>query len=191
MRKIVFDIETSNIFSEVGSNDPAALDLSVICIYDYEQGSYNSFFQDELSKLWPILESADLLIGYNSNHFDIPLLNKYYPGDLTKIRSLDILEKIKESYGRRMKLDQIAEGTLGENKITNGLEATRWWKQGLKEKVVEYCLKDVKITKEVYDYARAQNKLIFKEGGELLTIPLNTSLWEEKVETALTHTLPF
>lgn len=191
MRKIVFDIETSNIFSEVGSNDPAALDLSVICIYDYEQDSYNSFFQDELSKLWPILESADLLIGYNSNHFDIPLLNKYYPGDLTKIRSLDILEKIKESYGRRMKLDQIAEGTLGENKITNGLEATRWWKQGLKEKVVEYCLKDVKITKEVYDYARAQNKLIFKEGGELLTIPLNTSLWEEKVETALTHTLPF
>lgn len=191
MRKIVFDIETSNIFSEVGSNDPAALDLSVICIYDYEQDSYNSFFQDELSKLWPILESADLLIGYNSNHFDIPLLNKYYPGDLTKIRSLDILEKIKESYGRRMKLDQIAEGTLGENKITNGLEATRWWKQGLKEKVVEYCLKDVKITKDVYDYARAQNKLIFKEGGELLTIPLNTSLWEEKVETALTHTLPF
>lgn len=191
MRKIVFDIETSNIFSEVGSNDPAALDLSVICIYDYEQDSYNSFFQDELSKLWPILESADLLIGYNSNHFDIPLLNKYYPGDLTKIRSLDILEKIKESYGRRMKLDQIAEGTLGENKITNGLEATRWWKQGLKEKVVEYCLKDVKITKEVYDYARAQSKLIFKEGGELLTIPLNTSLWEEKVETALTHTLPF
>lgn len=191
MRKIVFDIETSNIFSEVGSNDPAALDLSVICIYDYEQDSYNSFFQDELSKLWPILESADLLIGYNSNHFDIPLLNKYYPGDLTKIRSLDILEKIKESYGRRMRLDQIAEGTLGENKITNGLEATRWWKQGLKEKVVEYCLKDVKITKEVYDYARTQNKLIFKEGGELLTIPLNTALWEEKVETALTHTLPF
>lgn len=191
MRKIVFDIETSNIFSEVGSNDPAALDLSVVCIYDYKEDSYNSFFQDELSKLWPILESADLLIGYNSNHFDIPLLNKYYPGDLTKIRSLDILEKIKESYGRRMKLDQIAEGTLGENKITNGLEATRWWKQGLKEKVVEYCLQDVKITKDVYDYARAQNKLIFKEGGELLTIPLNTSLWEEKTETALTHTLPF
>jgi len=191
MRKIVFDIETSNLFAEVGSNDPAALNLSVISIYDYERNVYESFFQEELGKLWPIIETADLLIGYNSNHFDIPLLNKYYPGDLTKIKSLDILEKIRATYGRRMKLDQIAEGTLGENKITNGLEATRWWKQGLKEKVVEYCVKDVEITKKVYEYARAHNKLIFKEGGELITIPLDTSRWEEREESAITHTLPF
>lgn len=191
MRKIVFDIETSNLFSDVNSNDPAALDLSVICIYEYSKDSYSSFTQEELGKLWPIIEQADILIGYNSDHFDIPLLNKYYSGDLTKIKSLDILKEIKNSFGRRMKLDQIAEGTLRENKITNGLEATRWWNLGLKEKVIEYCMQDVKITKEVYDYARKHNKLIFKEGGELITIPLNTALWEEKQETILTHTLPF
>lgn len=191
MRKIVFDIETSNLFSDVNSNDPAALDLSVICIYDYSTDSYSSFTQEDLNKLWPILEGADILIGYNSDHFDIPLLNKYYSGDLTKIKSLDILKEIKNSFGRRMKLDQIAEGTLGEHKITNGLEATRWWNEGLKEKVIEYCIQDVKITKEIYDYARKHNKLIFKEGGELITIPLDTSLWEETHDNVLTHTLPF
>jgi DEAD/DEAH box helicase domain-containing protein len=191
LRKIVFDIETSNLFSEVGSNDPSALSLSVISIYDYESDKYQSFFEDELNKLWPILEKSDMLIGYNSNHFDIPLLNKYYPGDLTKIKSLDILHEIRSSYGRRMKLDQVAEATLGENKITNGLEATKWWKQGLKDKVVEYCEQDVKITKEVYEYAIANNHLKFKEGGEIINIPLDTSNWEKEESSTLTHTLPF
>jgi DEAD/DEAH box helicase domain-containing protein len=191
MKKIVFDIETSNLFAEVGSNDPSALDLSVICIYDYERDAYESYLQEDLPKLWPVLESADLLIGYNSDHFDIPLLNKYYSGDLTKIKSLDILREIKNSFGRRMKLDQIAEGTLGINKSGVGIEATVWWKNGEKQKVIDYCLDDVKITKDVYEYARANNKLLFKEGGELITIPLDTSKWEEKEDSALTHTLPF
>lgn len=191
MKRVVFDIETSNIFSEVGSNDPADLNLSVVCIYEYDTDTYSSFLQEDLGKLWPILEKTDLLIGYNSDHFDIPLLNKYYPGDLTKIKSMDILREIRATYGRRMKLDQIAEGTLGTNKTSEGLQAVRWWKQGEVQKVIDYCIADVKITKEVYDFALANNKLIFKEGGELLTIPLNTSEWEKSQESVMTHTLPF
>ena len=135
MRKIIFDCETSNIFTDVGSSDAADLDLSVVCIYDSETDKYSSFFQEELKDLWPIFEKADILIGYNSDHFDIPLLNKYYSGDLTKIKSLDLLKEIKGSLGRRLKLDTIAEATLGTNKSGNGLEAVTWWKQGEKEKV--------------------------------------------------------
>jgi DEAD/DEAH box helicase domain-containing protein len=191
MKKIVFDIETSNIFSEVGSNDPAALDLTVVGVYDSERDVFEHYLQEDLPKMWPLFESADLIVGFNSDHFDIPLLNKYYPGDLTKFKSLDILKEIKNSFGRRMKLDQIAEGTLGAHKSGHGIEATIWWRNGEKQKVIDYCIQDVKITKEIYDYARANNKLIFKEGGELITIPLNTSTWEEKVESAVTHTLPF
>ncbi len=191
MRKIVFDIETKNIFSDVGANDPTLLDLSVVVIYDYERNVYEHFTEENLPKLWPILESADLLIGYNSDHFDLPLLNKYYPGDLTKIQSLDILKEIRNTYGRRMKLDQIAEGTFGIHKSGNGLEAVMWWKQGEYQKVIDYCRDDVKITKDVYDYARAHNKLIFKEGGALNEIPLDTSEWEKGADTTLTHTLPF
>lgn len=191
MRKIVFDIETSNIFSDVGKNDPTLLDISVVAIYDSETDSYSTYFEDELPKLWPILERADMIIGYNSDHFDVPLLNKYYPGDLSKIKSLDILKEIKDSYGRRMKLDQIAEGTLGKQKSSNGLEATSWWKKGLYDKVREYCIDDVRITKEIYDYAREHNKLIFKEGGKLNEIPLDTSSWEEPNGHKLTFTLPF
>jgi DEAD/DEAH box helicase domain-containing protein len=191
MRKIVFDIETRNIFSDVGSSDPAALDISLVGIYDSETGEYSSYLQEELGLLWPILERADMLIGFNSDHFDMPLLNKYYPGDLTKIKSLDILAEIKKSYGRRMKLDQLAEGTLGKNKSGHGLDAIKWWRSGEIEKIRQYCLEDVKITKEIYDYAIANQKLIFKEGTQLKEIKLDTSEWEKPSENKLTFSLPF
>ena len=191
MRKIVFDIETKNIFADVGKRDPAALDISIIGIYDSESDLYNTYLEDELPKLWPILERADMLIGFNSDHFDIPLLDKYYPGDLTKMKSLDILKEIHNSYGRRMKLNQLAEGTLGKKKSGNGLEATDWWKKGEIEKIRQYCIDDVKITKEIYDFARENNKLIFKEGGKLHEIKLNTSEWEKPSKNKLTFTLPF
>ena len=191
MRKVVFDIETKNVFSDVGKYDPVLLDIAIIAIHDSETDKYSTFLENELGQLWPILERADMLIGFNSEYFDIPLLNKYYPGDLSKIKNLDILSEIRKSYGRRMKLDQIAEGTLGVNKSGHGLEATKWWKEGEVEKVRQYCIDDVRITKEVYDYARANNKLIFKEGDKLNEILLDTSKWEEPNENKLTFTLPF
>ncbi len=190
MRKIVFDIETDGLITTTGSKQLFP-NIYVVCIHDSETNEYKSFKQNELSLLWPILEKADLLIGYNSDFFDIPILNNQYQGDLTKIKSLDILKEIKDSYGRRVKLNQIAEGTLGEQKSGNGLEAMTWWKNGEYEKVIQYCIDDVKLTKDIYDYARKHNKLIFKEGGQLNEIPLDTSKWEEKSQSTMTYTLPF
>ena len=191
MRKVVFDIETKNIFSDVGKHDPTLLDIAVIAIYDSENDSYSTYTEEELGKLWPILERTDMLIGYYSDKFDLPLLNKYYSGDLSKIKSLDILKEIRAQYGRGMRLDQIAEGTLGRKKSGNGLEATQWWRKGEVEKVKNYCIDDVKITKEIYDFARANNKLIFKENGKLHEIKLDTSNWETPKENKMTFTLPF
>jgi DEAD/DEAH box helicase domain-containing protein len=127
-----------------------------------------------------------MFITYNGDHFDIPLLNKYYKkasrGDLTKIRSLDILKEIKNTYGRRMKLDQIAEGTFGKAKDANGLMAVTWWRQGEIEKIRKYCLEDVHITKDVYEYAMKNKKLIFVEGPFTKEIKLETKHWEPVVE---------
>ena len=119
MNYIVFDLETQNIFQEVGSNEPADLDISVATLYDSSTDKYTTATIDNLEILWPIIEVADALVGYNSNHFDIPLLNKYYPGDLTRIKSIDLLEAIRESLGRRLRLDSVAEATIGAKKSAN------------------------------------------------------------------------
>lgn len=191
MRKIIFDIESKNVFADVGKHDSSLLDIALIAIYDSETDKYETYIESELGKLWPILERSDMLIGFNSDHFDIPLLNKYYPGDLTKLKSLDILKEIHKSYGRRMKLDQLAEGTLGKKKSGHGLDAIQWWHKGEIQKVRDYCTDDVRLTKELYDYARQNNKLIFKEGGKLNEIKLDTSRWEEPSEHKITYSLPF
>ena len=194
MKRLVFDIETSNIFADVGKNDPSLLDISVVGVYDSVTDTYVCYEQHEFNQMWPVFENADIVIGFNSEHFDMPLLNKYYPGDLTKLHHIDILKEIRASFGRRMKLDQLAQGTLGAKKSGHGLDAITWWRNGEKDKVKKYCLDDVRITKDIYDFARANNKLIFKEGGQKIEIPLNTSAWEvlpRTAETAMTFTLPF
>ena len=191
MRKIVFDIETSNTFQDVSSIDPANLDLSVICIYDYETNKYSSFTKETLPDLWPIFEKTDMLIGFNSDHFDIPVLNKYYSGDLTKIKSLDLMKEIKKTLGRRIKLDTIAEATLGRKKIGHGLEAIVWWEKGEKQKVIDYCIEDVKITKDVYEYALKNKILKYRDGKEIKDIKIDTLHWDKKDNSAMTFTLPF
>ncbi len=192
IRKVVFDVETRNIFEEVGSNNPADLEISVVAIYDSETDAYQSFTQEQFSKLWPILERADMLIGYNSDHFDIPLLAKYYPGDLTRIKSLDIMKEIRATLGRRIKLDYVAAGTLGRNKISHGLEAVRWWKEGKIDEIAKYCIEDVRITKDIYDYAMKNKKLLYKEGqGPIQEIKLDPKDWEHIEHSTMTYTLPF
>lgn len=192
MRKITFDIETTNTFQEVNSSDPKDLDLAVVCIHDSETDEYLHFFKENLHELWPILENADLLIGFNSNHFDIPLLNKYYAGNLFDIKSLDLLEKVHSSLGRRIKLDDLANATLGEKKSGNGLESIVWWRNGEIDRVVEYCKQDVKVTKNIFDYAIKNGKLKYPKNGngEIGEFKLETSDWETKGGT-LAPTLGF
>lgn len=192
MKKIVFDIETKNIFQDVGSNNPVDLSISVVGIYDYETDSYKAYLEEDFGELWKVIENTDTFITFNGDHFDIPLLNKYYAGDLFKIKSVDILKEMQKSAGRRMKLDQIAEGTLGIKKSGHGLDAIRWWKSGEIDKIIKYCLDDVKITKEVYEYALKNGKLIFKEGPNMNEVKLDTSDWENVPSSSiLNHTLPF
>ncbi len=191
MRKVVLDIETRNTFQEVGKADPTLLDISVVCIYDSETDSYSSYLQEDLLKLWPILERADILITFNGDHFDIPLLNKYYSGDLGKIKSLDILKEVRAALGFRVGLDNIASATLGKGKIGHGLEAIEWWRNGEIDKIIKYCIGDVQITKEVYEYAIANKSLKYKEGEKAIDFALNTDAWEDKQEAKMTFSLPF
>ena len=190
LRKITFDIETSNQFSG-GNFDPLTLDISLVGIHDSKTNEYSSYLQEDFPRLWPILEKADILIGYNSEHFDIPLLNKYYPGDLTKIKSVDLLKEVRAVLGRRLKLDSLAQATLGASKSGNGLEAIKWWKEGRIEDVRKYCLDDVRLTLELYEYAKKNKKLLYKDYDGIREVKINPSQWEKGADHALTHTLPF
>ena len=193
LHKIFLDIETQNTFAMANSNNPVDLDLSIMCTYDTKTGKYESYDLNTISTLWPKLEATDIIVTFNGDHFDLPIMNKYYNGDLTKFRHVDLLKEVQKSIGRRVGLDNIAQATLGVGKTGNGLEAITWWKNGEIDKIIEYCKGDVKVTKEVYEYAMKEKKLFYTDGTEKRIIPVETKDWEKNTESdgMLTYSLPF
>jgi len=175
--EVVFDIET---YGDIRNR--AEIKVTVVSVYEYETDTYRSFDEHQLSELWPILERAERIIGYNSKGFDAPILDKYYPGDINVIPHLDLLEKIKESAGKRFKLDDIAKATLEISKSADGLQAIKWYEEGKIEEIKTYCEQDVKVTKEVYEFGK-KNKMLYTSTltGELMPIAVNFDL-EPKIE---------
>jgi DEAD/DEAH box helicase domain-containing protein len=191
MKRVTFDIETVGDFRSNG--DFSNLEITVVGTHDSDTGELKGFFQEDFPQMWKLFESADVLVSYNGDHFDIPILNKYYAGDLTKIKSVDLLKEVRNILGRRLKLQSIAQATLGRGKTSDGLEAMDWWAQGKKDKVMEYCLADVAITNEIYEYAKKNGSLKYKDYEGIREIKLDTSNWEVLSENqgGITHTLPF
>jgi len=197
--EVVFDIETQNTFAEV-DNDFKKLKVSVISLYRSDTDSYHSFLESELNQVWPILEKAERIIGYNSEHFDFPVLNNYYLGDLLLLPHLDLIVKVKESLGIRLKLASIAEATLeGITKSADGLQAVRWWREGKLDEIKKYCEQDVKVTKDIYDFGREHKQLFYKNlTGEVLPFAVNFEKTEKPVTANgnpaiknINFTLPF
>ena len=56
----------------------------------------------------------------------------------------------------------LAEITLGAKKSADGMQALLWWKQGQIDKIVEYCKKDVQITRDLYLYGKTHGYLLFR-----------------------------
>lgn len=193
-KEIVLDIETIGDIKDFNN-----LKITVVSIYEYETDKYTSFEEHELGDLWPILEKAERTIGYNSEHFDMPILNKYYAGDLLSFPHLDLLKVIKDTNGKRYKLDDVAKATLENTvKSADGLEAMKWWEEGRKEDVKRYCEQDVKVTKEVYEYGRKNRMLYIQDlTGGLQPIGVNFEPKKEilgadgQVGGTINLTLPF
>lgn len=192
MRVITFDIETKSASTVRGRLDTANLELTVVGVHDSETDSYTSYLKEDLPVLWPIIEGADVLVGYNSDAFDIPILNRYYPGDLARIRSIDLMVEVQKVLGRRLRLQSLAEATLGRGKSGSGMDAVDWWEQGLYDKVREYCIEDVRITRELFDHALTHGSVKYKDLKDMREIKLDTKHWlSDQESAAMTHTLPF
>lgn len=164
-KDVVLDIETSNTFQDVGGFFPEKLDVSVVVAYFYETDEYVHYLQEDLPKLFNRLEQSGKIIGYNSVGFDMPVLNRYYAGDLLQLPQLDMLAKIHESLGYRIKLDDVAAATIGISKSAHGLLAVKWWKEGKIQEVIDYCKQDVKVTKDVYEFGLKNGYVLFDDRG--------------------------
>lgn len=180
MRTVVLDLETKKLFEEVENGKHSLLGVSVVGIHDSETG-FSTFFEDELSSLWPILESAELVVGFNIKKFDWAVLQPYYPGNVHILPTLDLLDVVRDTIGFRIKLDHLAKATLGQGKLGTGLDAYRYWKAGDLESLKKYCLWDVAVTRDLYLYAKEHGILKYPDlGGATKEFKFDLANWMPK-----------
>jgi DEAD/DEAH box helicase domain-containing protein len=159
---IVFDIETKNSFLDVGGRENfTKLEISVLGSYDYRTAEFKVYEEKELSEFAQRLQQKPLLVGFNSRRFDVPILQKYIPFGLQALPQLDIMEEFVKILGHRVSLESVATATLGKGKSGSGLEAIAYWREGRLEELKKYCLDDVKITKEIYEFGAIQKELFY------------------------------
>ncbi|PIZ98284.1 MAG: hypothetical protein COX77_05060 [Candidatus Komeilibacteria bacterium CG_4_10_14_0_2_um_filter_37_10] len=184
MDKVVLDLETKKSFDEVGGQQNAhLLEVSVVGAYSYGLNKYRAFRQSEFSELEEWLKKASLIIGFNSKKFDFTVLQPYFRWKLDKLPHLDILEEVQFALGHRLKLDSIATVTLGEGKSGSGLDAIWYYKNQDWDKLIRYCLDDVRVTKELYDYGERHGRLWFENNGQRQPIPIRWGSKEKIIDS--------
>jgi DEAD/DEAH box helicase domain-containing protein len=148
---LVVDIETKTLVDVVGGwKNFKQLEVSVACAYDSKTKETMAFRENELGRLVELCKER-LLIGYNTNGFDLPILEKYGLPPASQLDSFDIMVDVHNVSGWRfVKLEKIVQATLGIGKSADGLMAVEWWKTGEVDKIIEYCKRDVEVTRDLF-----------------------------------------
>ncbi len=187
---VVLDLETKYTFRQFKEHQK--LEVSVAAVYNYADHRAFSYTEKELNQLFPLLEHCSAIIGFNVRSFDLPVLQRYYPGALELFSTFDILDDIREKLGRRLALNDIIAATLGKKKSGHGLMAIDYYKEGKFDQLKQYCLDDVMLTKEIFDYGVEKGEINYlsAKGKETIRVDWKKVLEDNgKKETPLT--LPF
>ena len=78
---------------------------------------------------------------------------------------------------RYLKLEAVARGTLGTGKSADGLMAVEWWKAGEIQKIIDYCIQDVRVTRDIFQFGRQNGFVRIQrsesvETGKIVEVPV-------------------
>jgi len=192
---VAFDLETRCMADEVGGWDNLRKGkggVSVIALWDSRDQQIH-FYDDHsdgdivahhipvgtLKECIAHLESANIVVGYNSKGFDVPVLEGLIGRRLALREHVDLLDLIWASarihVGGRLrgnKLGHVAKRTIGRDKIEDGAMAPQLAREGEWDRLFAYCADDTDITRELFEYVIRTGGVIDVNGHHLpLTLP--------------------
>jgi len=172
---VFFDLETQNLFQDVGGRDPARLRVACGVTLSTARNEFAVYWEKDVPALLEELKAADKVIGFNILKFDFEVLKPYADGlNFAALRTLDLMLDIQRTLGFRLSLDAIAKATLGTSKTADGIQSVQWFREGKLDKVAEYCKSDVDITRRVYEFGRDQGFVHYHSRlGSKLKVPVN------------------
>ena len=180
MNYVFFDLETQNLFEDVGGRDHVD-QLKVACAVTYStmKNDFTIYWEKDVPALLAELKSATKVVGFNVLHFDYRVLQPYATHlRLASIPTIDMLADIQKVLGFRVSLDNVAGASLGAAKSADGIQSVEWFRKGELDKVADYCKADVDITRRVFEFGQDNGFVYYKSKlGSKLKVVVN---WSKK-----------
>lgn len=168
-----------------GWQDHANMGISVIGAYDYAEDRYRVFCKDNMHEFAEAVEKTDLLVGFNNIAFDNAVIRACWE-PLVKMpenwadKSYDLLVEIWRCVGlgpafvypthMGFGLDAMCEKNFGTKKSGHGAKAPIYWQRGAIGNVIDYCLNDVRLTKQLFDAVLRGDAIKSPKDGANLTL---------------------
>ena len=175
---VYFDLETKNLIdAELQKVDlhpmhyrNLGMSVAVTQSTLYGEAVYT---EDKAQSLIHQLLVCDAIVGFNHVKFDYVVLSAYMNDEqikgLYKVKTLDMMIDLEERLGHRVSLDSCVTATLGDQKSASGVQAVEWYQKGEIEKVIEYCKKDVDVTKRLHEFGCQHNYIKFLDKYKVQT----------------------
>jgi DNA polymerase elongation subunit (family B) len=165
MNYITFDIETYSP-SDLDRIDTKEFRCSVCGAYiswlNGGQGEYIAFLEDNIKEFLELLKHADLIIGYNHIWFDLPVLQKYADFDLLKLPCYDIMLKVEQKIGTKLRLNDLCKANFEGDLKTDSYSVYRHYhRDGKWLELIDYCMNDVRLTEQLFQQILTTKKLTY------------------------------
>lgn len=183
--------ELENYIYANGWDDYIGMGISVCAWYDYNTDEIEYFTESDLEnnsdsvlKFKEIINSGELIIGFNISKYDNNMLrahrikindNQCYDIYTQWLYALDLDPnnwdyKTHGGYG----LDIMLTANGLANKSGDGADAPYMWQDGKKKEVIEYCKNDVKIETTLLNCIFEHGGLINPKTGKLVRMMIPT-----------------
>lgn len=172
----------------IGWENPSALGLSIGCYYDSSINGFTYFdaHTPNLTALFARIRRASLFVTFNGRKFDIPLLIGLVPNMVLAeefqrvadtVPHYDILHEIWQAdpankFTRGNSLDAVASANGYGSKSGSGALAPVLWRQGRWAEVINYCQRDVDLTRMLFAQVCAGKPLARGNGLAPVTLPV-------------------
>lgn len=174
MKILYLDIETMYAEAQVWGLWKQNIPISMVtkptrmfcysALWDHEEDEDPFFLHEEqsywLTRLWQLLDEADVVIHYNGKNFDIPFINRHFmladmppPSNYIQV---DLLKEIKRcSRFDSHKLDWISQQfDIGSKLAHEGIALWQAWERGdvdARKRMEKYNKQDVVLLKQLFN----------------------------------------
>lgn len=187
-KAIIYDCEIKNAIPDKnepirpnvvyckGWKDFLGMGIAVITVFDYHMGQYRIFCEDNLNDFAALVDDSELIIGFNSIHFDNNLVAAHGI-EIDPRKNWDLYVEAKEAAGagkfdKGYKLDDFVQINFRIKKKQSGAMAPILWQQGKKGQVIDYGLTDTWLTKRCIDLIVETGSIMDPRTGRQLSLSI-------------------